>query len=206
MVHFHRCAFRREFLLEHGIKYPALRRGEDPVYMAEVLTKARSFSLMIDEVYLFHDRPRNHQFTYEDIRDATAAHTHIRQIMRAAGYPELGFFFDCYYSPFSNSHAMLTDEESLKISAQLIDFASQFPTEILEHSYLNHQACDKIALHHDVLVAKNSTPEVVADLIKRFMFCGMIHIRDAEPRPLCPFRFPVRVYRAVKRRMIRGAE
>jgi hypothetical protein len=213
MVQFHRCAFRRKFLLENGIEYLAMRRGEDPVYMAEVLVKARTFSLIQDVVYLFHERPRNQQFPYEDVRDAIAAHTHIRQIMTDAGYPELGFFFDCYYPSFTLSHARLTDEESLKISAQLIDFAKRLPDEIFKHPYLNNPACDKIALHHDVLVARNSTPEAVAELMKRSMFCGQIHLRQNEidqlrrtvqnlRRQLRPFRFPLKVYRALKRRII----
>lgn len=215
MVHFHRCAFRREFLLENGIEYPAMRRGEDPVYMAEVLAKARSFSLIKDVVYLFHERPRNHQFPYEHIRDAIDAHSRIRRIMSDAGYPELGFFFDCYYSPFSLSHTQLTEGESLKISAQLIEFASRLPVEIFEHPYLNHPACDKVALHHDVLVARNSTPEVVAELMKRGMFCGQTHLRQAEisqlrqritnlQRQLKPFQFPLRIYRGLKRRILSG--
>ncbi len=201
MVHFHRCAFRREFLMEKGIKYPAMRRGEDPVYMAEVLTKACSFTLMDNDVYFFNARPRYHQFPYEHIRDAIAARGYIRRIMRDAGYPELGFFFDCYYLPFSTSHARLTYEETLKVSEQLIDFAKLLPPEILEHSYLDYPACDKIALHHDILVAKNSTPEVVADLIRRGMFCGMLHLRDAELRDMRLLLFILRVYRAVKRRL-----
>jgi glycosyltransferase involved in cell wall biosynthesis len=213
MVHFHRCAFRREFLLGNGIEYPAMRRGEDPVYMAKVLAKARSSALFSDPVYLFHARPRDQKFPYEDVRDAIAAHLHIRQIMSDAGYPELGFFFDCYHSPFTLSHARLTEEESLKISEQLIDFANRFSDGIFEHPYLNHPACDKIALHHDILVARNSTPEAVAELMKRGMFCGQAHLRQNEidrlqrtvqnlRRQLRPFRFPLRIYRGLKRRLI----
>ena len=212
MVHFHRCAFRREFLIENGIEYPAMRRGEDPVYMAEVLSKARSFSLMSDAVYLFHERPREQNFSYAHVRDAVSAHAKIRRIMTHAGYPDLGFFFDCYYSPFSLSHAGLTEEESLRISEQLIDFAKEFPLDLLGHSYLDHSACDKIALHHDLLVAKNQTPEQIAELFRRGMFCGQEHLKQNEieqlhqkirtlHQRLKPFRPVLRVINGVRRRL-----
>jgi len=214
MVHFHRCAFRREFLLENKIEYPAMRRGEDPVYMAEVLVHAQSFTLIPEAVYLFHERQRNQQFPLEHIRDAVAAHERIQQIMSDAGYPELGFFFASYYPPFSLSYAGLTDEESLLISEQLVDFANRFPADLLENPYLNHPACDKVALHHDLLLARNCSPSQISELLRRGMFCGQVHLRQNElnqlhrtaqnlRRQLKPFRIPLRIYRGVKRRILR---
>ena len=40
-------------LREHGIRYPDLRRGEDPVFIASVLAAARTISTIPDIVYLY---------------------------------------------------------------------------------------------------------------------------------------------------------
>lgn len=180
MVHFHRCAFRRTFLQKNGIAYPSMRRGEDPVYMAEVLTKADSFSLVPAPVYLFHERVRSHQYPPEHILDAISAHSRIRQIMCRAGYPDLAFFFDSFWSPFSLSFAHLNEDELLNVSRRLIRFSSDFPEELLTHPYLENPACDKTALYHDMLVAKNAAPEQVAELMRRGMFCAQEHLRLNE--------------------------
>lgn len=216
MVHFHRCAFRREFLLENSIEYPALRRGEDPIYVAKVLTCATSFALFPDPAYVFYERPRQQEFVYEHIRDATACHQHIRRIMTDAGYEDLACFFDCFYPPFSQSHARLTKEESLRIAEQLADFSRTFPAEVLDHPYLEDSECDKVALQHDLLVAQNLPAEMLAGLARRRMFGGQIHMRKAElhqlhmkarslRQQLRPFRFPLRIARAVKQRLPWGA-
>jgi glycosyltransferase involved in cell wall biosynthesis len=47
------CLISRDLLKRHGIRYPDLRDGEDPVFMARVLTKARCISVTADTTYLY---------------------------------------------------------------------------------------------------------------------------------------------------------
>jgi lipopolysaccharide biosynthesis glycosyltransferase len=104
-VHFHRCVIRREFLIEHKVEYPALRRVEDPAYLAEVYTKADSFVIIKDPVYLYHVCYRAYQLTYEEVRDAYVGYELIRKTTTAAGYEEIAFFFPFFlFSVLVGSH------------------------------------------------------------------------------------------------------
>jgi lipopolysaccharide biosynthesis glycosyltransferase/glycosyltransferase involved in cell wall biosynthesis len=180
MLHFHRCAFRREFLIENGIEYRPLRRGEDPAYMADVLSRARTFSLIKDPVYLFHVRPREHHFSYNEINDEYTAHDLIIKTMTEAGFHEAAY---CH-SPFSMSHTHVTPEESLKLSERLIDTAKKIPAAALDHPYFQHPDLDAVGLRHDLLVVQNSTPEAVSELLRRGLLCASARERDKELREL----------------------
>jgi hypothetical protein len=72
----------------------------------------------------------------------------------------------------------------LKLSVQLIDLVKQIPLELFDHPYVKHPISDRVGVYHDFLVAQNSTPEQVAELMKRGMFCGVAHIQKAEARRL----------------------
>ena len=51
---FHMCfLFSRDFLLQHAIEYPDLRDGEDPVFVAFALARARYVSATSQVVYLY---------------------------------------------------------------------------------------------------------------------------------------------------------
>lgn len=214
LLHFHRCAFRRSFLQEKGIEYPPLRRGEDVTYMADVITTARSFALIKDPVYLFNDRPREQRFAYPVIKDVYASHHLIHQKMTAAGYADMSRFFDCFGSPFALTHTAVTSAQSLELSAELIEFAKQIPPEVLDNPWLKQPSVNLIGLHHDLLVARSSTPEIVAELMRRGMFCGPASVRHREIRELRQkmqkmravldsIRWPLRVWRFAKRHLIR---
>jgi glycosyltransferase involved in cell wall biosynthesis len=47
------CLISRDLLMRHAIRYPDLRDGEDPVFMAHVLTKAKCISVTADVTYLY---------------------------------------------------------------------------------------------------------------------------------------------------------
>jgi glycosyltransferase involved in cell wall biosynthesis len=47
------CLILRDLLTRHAIRYPDLRDGEDPVFMARVLTKAQCISVTADTTYLY---------------------------------------------------------------------------------------------------------------------------------------------------------
>ena len=47
------CLISRDLLMRHAIRYPDLRDGEDPVFMAHVLTKAERISVTPDITYLY---------------------------------------------------------------------------------------------------------------------------------------------------------
>jgi lipopolysaccharide biosynthesis glycosyltransferase/glycosyltransferase involved in cell wall biosynthesis len=214
MVHFHRCIFRREFLLQNGIEYPALRRVEDPVYMADVVTKARSFALIDDPIYMFNSRHRVYHFTYEEIHDAYLGYELIRTKLTEAGYRNMAFLFHFFYSPFWLDYSSVSEEDALKLAAQLVDLMSHIPMEELNHPMLKHPSFDPMSCHHDLLVVKNSTPEMVARLMRRKLFCGAAHLwtdeikrlkkeKRALNHTLSRIRFILRVWRFFARRFVR---
>jgi len=180
MLYFQRCAFRREFVQENGVEFPALRRGEDPLYMAEVVSRARSFSLIQDIVYLSHIRPRERSFCFQELYDEYSSHALIVNRMREAGFGEIA----CCYLPFS----ILTDhggeEDCRKLAALLADVLKLYPPDTLEHPYFQHPWPVSAGLRHDFVLAKNSTPEQLAKLLQGGLFSASIHQRDAELRQL----------------------
>jgi glycosyltransferase involved in cell wall biosynthesis len=51
---FHTCyLFSRQLLIRHGIAYPVLRAGEDPVFLARVLTRAECISTLSRVTYTY---------------------------------------------------------------------------------------------------------------------------------------------------------
>lgn len=176
MLLFHRCAFRREFLLENQIRFDDLRRGEDPAFMASVLSKAQSFSLIQDVVYLFHARPREHRFSCQEIRDEYTAHNLIIQRMKEADLEEAAY---CH-SPFSMCYDHVSEEEALQLAEQLIETAGKIPMDALEHSYFQHPDLDITGLRHDVLVVQNSSPQEVVELMRRGLLCAPARERERD--------------------------
>jgi glycosyltransferase involved in cell wall biosynthesis len=85
--HFHRILYRRQFLMDNNIKFPALRRGEDPVFLTEVLVKAKSVATIQDMTYIFHIRPRHRKFSFEEARDILCCRLIITEKFLQAGKP-----------------------------------------------------------------------------------------------------------------------
>lgn len=176
MLLFHRCAFRREFLMENHIRFDDLRRGEDPAFMASVLSNAKTFSLIQDVVYLFHVRPREHRFTYQDICNEYSSHELIIQRMKDAGLEEAAY---CH-APFSVSYKHVSREEALKLAEQLIQVAQKIPLAALEQAYFKHPDLDVTGLRHDLLVVQNASPQQVVELMNRGLLCEPARKRNLE--------------------------
>ena len=180
LVHFHRCILRRAFLQEYGLEYPELRRVEDPAYLADVLPKATSFSIMQTPTYLFHVRPRQQNLTAEEIGDAYAGYELIRKQMTAAGYEDIALLFHCFFSPVWLFNSQLSDDELLMLAVCLKQIMEGIPEALLDHPYLRHPQFDAIGFRHDLLVIKHSSPEQIVELQRRNMFCGMDRLHKAE--------------------------
>ena len=199
-IHFHRCAFRRIFLLENQIEYSSLWRGGDPVYLSTVLTKAKSFALIKEPVYLFHSRPRNHRFSYKQIRDAYAAHTWVQQCMTDAGYRKIAFLFTLTRPPCFLSHAGVTEEESFALSSQLIDIIRGIPPESWQHPFLQNFRFDAARIMKSFQLFQASSPEDVSQLIRKGRFSPAAH-RKKQSVYRRARRFTERLGRQIRSRM-----
>ncbi len=184
LVHFHRCVFRRKFLQDNHIEYPPIRRAEDPAYLAEVLTKARSFKLMKDPTYLFHIRHRTYEWTVEEIEHAYRGYELIQERMIAAGYEEIAFFFQCFFSPVGLSYHWIPEEKALVLAERLISLMKPVPLSVLDHSYLEHPVFDSAGCYHDLLLVKNATPEQIVKWMRRGLFNANLHLQRAEMREM----------------------
>ncbi len=180
MLYFHRCIFRREFLLENGIEYQSLRRGEDPLFMAEVVSQARSFALIQDVVYLIHIRPRERSFCFQELHDEYSSHARIVNRMREAGFDEIA----CCYLPFSMLADHGSEEDCRTLAELLADVLKLYPADTLEQPYFQHPGRVSAGMRHDFLLAKNSTPEQLAELLQGGFFSTAIQQRNAELRQL----------------------
>jgi lipopolysaccharide biosynthesis glycosyltransferase/glycosyltransferase involved in cell wall biosynthesis len=173
---FHRCAFRRDFLMENHIRFDDLRRGEDPAFMASVLSCAQSFSLIQDPVYLFHARPREHCFSYQEIRDDYIGHNLIIQRMKDAGLEEAAY---CHF-PYSSSYANVSEKEALQLAEMFIGIVAQIPMDILKHPYFTHPDLDVMGLRHDLLLVQNVSPQELVELIRRGLLSAPARERERE--------------------------
>lgn len=80
-------------LRSHRLRYPELRRGEDPVFMASVLLKAESISLLEEVVYLYRKYPKSSgsgAASFEDVL-ATLTHAEMVKSLYCAENPESWF-------------------------------------------------------------------------------------------------------------------
>ena len=103
------CLISRDHLLRHGIRYPALISGQDPVFMAEVLTAATTICVIRDVTYTYrfwkHPQPG-----FEVVRDQFAHAEIVKQVYGNA-------FTACWetYEPFiKRALAMLLEYASLQ--------------------------------------------------------------------------------------------
>jgi len=180
LLHFSRCMFRREFLLANGIEYPAMRRAEDPVYMARVLSRAKSFALIQAPVYLCHIRPRDSRFTYQEACDAYSAYPLISQVLMDAGFRKIAFVFHFFLSSLQFDYVGFTEEQSLDAAKRLIDSLKDFELEELKNPVLKECGFDYPGLLHDLLLIKNATPELLADWIQRRLLSGIASLEQEK--------------------------
>ena len=65
---FSKCIFKREFLEKHNIVFPLLTKGEDPTFLAEVLSKLDKFYGVPTDVYAYYyadgSTKYNHYYNY----------------------------------------------------------------------------------------------------------------------------------------------
>lgn len=81
--------FRRDLILRQPQWFPDLRKGEDPVFLARILSDAKRVRTIGDTVYLYRTRQgREERYTVKDIRDYLQ-HAHlVRGIFDECGHPE----------------------------------------------------------------------------------------------------------------------
>jgi hypothetical protein len=80
----------RHFLLAHDITYPLLSRGEDPVFIASCLTKAKRISLLPNCVYLYRKYQKqggSADVTYGAVRDHVRHYKLVKQLFGTSGMP-----------------------------------------------------------------------------------------------------------------------
>jgi glycosyltransferase involved in cell wall biosynthesis len=74
----HTCyLFHRRFLLDRRLAYPALRNGEDPVFLLRVLLQARRLSTTAEVCYLYRVGQANERTTFRHVDDYL---THVEMI------------------------------------------------------------------------------------------------------------------------------
>ncbi|MCK5844486.1 MAG: glycosyltransferase family 2 protein, partial [Victivallales bacterium] len=184
LLHFSRCMFRRDFLLENGIEYPAMRRAEDPVYMARILSKAKRFALIQDVVFLFHQRPRNQIFSFEEVHNAFSAYQSISEELIGAGFRELAFVFHGFFSSLQFEYDIYTDEEALELAVLLKKSLKNVELSELDNPVFEQCGFDLLKLHHDYWVVKTFSADELARLMKQGVLCGMAGIKKHHIRRL----------------------
>jgi len=221
LVHYHRCVIRWEFLQENQIEYPPIRRAEDPAYLAEVYTQAASFRLIQDPTYLFHIRPRTYDWAVEEIRDGYRGYELVQKTMIAAGYEELAFFFQCFFSPVGLSYHWIPEEDALVLAERLIALMKPIPLTIFEHPFLMHPWFNADGCYHDLLLVQNATPEQIVKWMRRGLFSANLHLQRGKMNQMNKVirkqnaqlhrfrvwlrgpRFALRILREINRRIIR---
>jgi glycosyltransferase involved in cell wall biosynthesis len=75
----------RSLLMEHNIGYPHLRSGEDPVFLASVLVKARRMSTVADVTYLYRIAPMEEKgrAKYGNLKDYVQHARMVKEIFSA---------------------------------------------------------------------------------------------------------------------------
>ncbi len=69
-----------DLIRDHAISYPELRRGEDPVFMAQVLSKSGGVSLIEDVVYLYRAYPKTTGSAGDTFADAVDSLHHAARV------------------------------------------------------------------------------------------------------------------------------
>lgn len=80
----------RRFLVANNLTYPLLSRGEDPVFIASCLTKAKRISLLPSCVYLYRKYQKeggSADVTYRAIRDHMKHYKLVKQLFCSSGMP-----------------------------------------------------------------------------------------------------------------------
>jgi glycosyltransferase involved in cell wall biosynthesis len=88
-----------DLIRANNLNYPALRRGEDPVFLASVLVSAKQISLVPDIVYLYRKYPKTSgsaASTLADVADALK-HADIVKSLFTVYHPDC---WDYGYGPF----------------------------------------------------------------------------------------------------------
>jgi glycosyltransferase involved in cell wall biosynthesis len=78
--------FGRRFLLDEGLRYPDLSSGEDPVFLAQVLSRAQAVSSIAAVTYRYRLRPLQDKgrATYPHLRDYLRHAEMVREVFLAA--------------------------------------------------------------------------------------------------------------------------
>lgn len=81
--------FRRDLIWGQPLWFPNLRMGEDPVFLARMLSKAENVTTIHDSVYLCRSKEgRKEQYNSEKIRDYLWHGGLVKAIFGNAGHPE----------------------------------------------------------------------------------------------------------------------
>jgi glycosyltransferase involved in cell wall biosynthesis len=117
----HQCyLFSRRFLMEHKLEYPALRNGEDPVFLLRALLKAQKLSTTSEISYLYRAAKPNERITSAHLKDYI---THVETIksLYLANFPEAWhqycseFYFKTTFQ-YLNDLLLLAPERSLALA------------------------------------------------------------------------------------------
>lgn len=88
-----------QLVRSHNILYPKLRRGEDPAFLASVLTKAQRISLTSEVVYLYRKYPKSDgsaATSFHAVADTLAHAAMVKRLFKIAHAPS----WDHGYGPF----------------------------------------------------------------------------------------------------------
>ena len=55
--------------------------------------------------------------------------------MTAAGYEDIAFFFQCFFSPVGLSYQWIDETDALALAERLIVLMKPVPPDVLEHPY-----------------------------------------------------------------------
>lgn len=102
---FVRFLFKRSFLIENDIQFPALRVYEDPLFLINALIKAEKFYAIKDTVYLYNGSHQSQSMSSEKVEDYLKGLTAELEISSRYKLPKLHkLAFDrlekegCYYA------------------------------------------------------------------------------------------------------------
>ena len=102
---FWRYLFKRSFLVDNDIQFPALRVYEDPLFLINALIKAEKFYAIKDTVYLYNGSHQSQSMSPEKVEDYLKGLTAELEISSRYKLPKLHkLAFDrlekegCYYA------------------------------------------------------------------------------------------------------------
>lgn len=148
--HFHRILYRKKFLVDNNIKYPALRRGEDVVFLTEVLINAKKIAVIQEPTYIYHLRPRHRKFSFEVVRDILRCRLMITEKFIQAGKPLIAKI---------NIMLLFTSEFNIN------DFPSE---QALELATLLHRIYSSLNIE-DIAVGKYAPYRINVDAAKNLL-------------------------------------